>query len=370
MKKSILAFVVIALAIGLSFTYFGRYIFWNFADIGDYRRFPSVIVQKGGKIFSFNETASKTEPGIPSSYLTPEDARDFDQFMREQQTVAFIVIQNDTLLTEKYYDGFSRKSIIPVFSVVKSVVSALAGIAIDEGAVHSVDEPVTNYVKGFRHEGFEQITLEHLLNMRSGISYSEEYFNPFSEMARFYYGKNLDRYVYNSRIKEDPDLHYDYISVNAQIVAMIIENATGKSIPVYLSEKLWSRIGMEYDASWSLDSEKNRRVKAFCCLNVRPLDLAKFARLYLHQGQWEGEQVISSEWVRKSISITNDSRDSGGYPYHYFWRVLEDGSYFAKGILGQYLYVDPSRQLIMLRLGKKAGEVDWINFFREYVKEM
>ena len=370
MKKFIALLIIIIVILIMSFTYIGRYIFWNFADVGDYKKFPSMAVHRGGEVFQFRQSQAEFAWKLPGKFAAGEEGRDMDAFLANHQTLALIVIRNDTLLTEKYFDGFSRESVIPVFSVAKSVVSALVGIALDEGTLRSVNDPITRYVTGFKHNGFGEITLEHLLNMRSGIIYSESYFNPFSEMAKFYYGKHLDRYVLNSRIREAPGLHYDYISVNTQMLAMALENQAGIPLPQYLEEKIWKRIGMEYDASWSLDSKKHQRVKSFCCLNARPLDLAKFARLYLKEGNWEGEQIISREWVRRSISIDNDSKDSRGYPYHYHWRVLEDGSFFAKGILGQYIYIDPSRNLIMMRLGKKEGDVDWIDFFRELERQI
>ena len=145
---------------------------------------------------------------------------------------------------------------------------------------------------------------------------------------------------------------------------MILEESTGKKLPQFLEETLWSRLGMEYDASWNMDSRKHETTKAFCCINARPLDYAKFARLYLNRGNWEGDQVIPEGWIDESIRITNDSRDSRGYPYHYYWRVLEDGSFFAKGILGQYIYIDPADNLIMMRFGKKESNIDWVDFFR------
>lgn len=363
--KKIIALLIISLAVlVMVFTYIGRYIFWNFADIGDYKKFPAMDVHHGEKVFYFRTGEASKKFQLPDPYRVSGEDHDLESFLSDKNTLAFIVIRNDTLLMEKYFDGFSRESVIPVFSITKSVVSALVGIALDEGILKSVDDPITDFVTGFSHDGFEKITIGHLLDMRSGIDFSESYFNPFSEMARFYYGKHLDRYVLRSRIKEPPDLHYDYVSVNPQLLAMAIEKVSGMPLPKYLEEKIWKRIGMEYDASWNLDSKKHKRVKAFCCLNARPLDLAKFARLYLHEGNWEGEQVISREWILQSISIVNDSRDGQGYPYHYHWRVLDDGSYFAKGILGQYIYVKPSMNLIMLRFGEKSGDLDWIAFFR------
>ena len=110
-------------------------------------------------------------------------------------------------------------------------------------------------------------------------------------------------------------------------------------------------------------------VKAFCCLNATAIDFAKFGRLYLNHGNWKGKQIIPEEFVHYSMGIHNDSRDSENYPYTYFWRVMDDGSVFAKGILGQYIYLDPSKNLIIVRFGSKRGDVHWSALIQEIAKQ-
>jgi len=129
-------------------------------------------------------------------------------------------------------------------------------------------------------------------------------------------------------------------------------------------------MGMESDATWNVDSRKNREIKAFCCLNATARDFARFGLLYLHRGHWNGKSIVPEEWVRESLTIRNDSRDSQGYPYGYMWRVLEDGSFFAKGILGEYIFVCPEKNAVIVRLGSMAGDVNWVEFFRCLVKEL
>ena len=127
---------------------------------------------------------------------------------------------------------------------------------------------------------------------------------------------------------------------------------------------------MEADATWNMDSRKHGQTKAFCCINAHPLDFAKFGSMYLHMGKWNGKQIIPESWIRESIRITNDSRDSQGYPYHYQWRILEDGSYFAKGVLGQYIYIVPAKNLVILRFGKDTAKIDWISFSRNLFSQL
>ena len=170
MKKFIALLIIIIVILIMSFTYIGRYIFWNFADVGDYKKFPSMAVHRGGEVFHFRQSQAEFAWELPGKFATAEEGRDMDAFLANHQTLALIVIRNDTLLTEKYFDGFSRESVIPVFSVAKSVVSALVGIALDEGTLSSVNDPITRYVTGFKHKGFGEITLEHFAGLGAGTA--------------------------------------------------------------------------------------------------------------------------------------------------------------------------------------------------------
>nr|NQU90559.1 serine hydrolase [Bacteroidota bacterium] len=217
---------------------------------------------------------------------------------------------------------------------------------------------------------FENIRLEDLLNMRSGIKFNEGYSNPFADMAKYYYGRNLNKYIGKIKIEEKPDISYNYIGVNTQLLGMALERATGKKMNVYLEEKIWKPLGMEYDASWSVDSKKHQQIKAFCCINARAKDFAKFGRLYLNHGKMNGKTILPKDWVKKSTSIINDSKDSQGHPYTYQWRVKEDGAIYAKGVLGQYIYIFPEKNIIIVRLGKKATDVKWPMLFEELCREL
>jgi len=239
------------------------------------------------------------------------------------------------------------------------------GIAIDEGYISGTDEIITNYLPELADPGFEKITIEDLLNMRSGIKFNEGYVNPFAEMPKYYYGRNILKYIKKLKIKEAPGKNYDYVSVNIILLGLIIERATKTKLNKYMEEKIWQPLGMQSDASWSVDSKKYKTIKSNCCINGNVVDFAKFGRLYLNKGNWNGNQIIPEEWVVRSTSINNDSRDSQDYPYTYQWRVLENGAFFAKGILGQYIFVFPEKNLIFVRLGKKTAKIDWADLFVE-----
>jgi len=373
MKRNFSRFIpLLAILLLTTSCHLGRYFYWNFAGINDYKKFPAEEVAAGETTFHFFYPEKFIAPDLPEKYQTPNQPAGLSHFLEKNQTVAFLIIRNDTVLFEDYYHNYHEADIIPSFSVSKAFVSALMGIAVDEGFIESADQPITDFVPELLENDprFGLITLEHLLNMRSGIRFNEGYSNPFADMAKYYYGTNLNRYVTKLKIERPPDEVYDYISVNTQLLGMAIEQSTGRSLAELLQEKIWQPLGMEYGASWSMDSERNRQIKAFCCINGQATDFAKFGRLYLNHGSWEEQQVVPEQWVEKSMRIVNDSRDSQGYPYTYQWRVKKDGAIFAKGVLGQYIYVFPEKNIIIVRMGKKDAGVFWADLLEQLCREL
>jgi len=345
-----------------------RYVWWNFADIDDCHKFPANPVQPASVSTPWTCAEVPVVPVV--NHLEGEPISDFNGFLEKNHTVACIVIRNDTLIYEKYFDGYCRSSVLPSFSVAKSFVSAFIGIAIADGKIRSVDQPVTDFLPELKDRRFQKVTIKHLLEMRSGIQFKEAYGNPFSGMAKFYYGLNLKKYTLSLTIADSADRFYNYQSANTQLLAMVLERATGKSLSGYLEEKIWKPMGAEYAASWSIDSRSDQQTKAFCCINARAVDFAKFGQLILDSGIMGGDTIIPPSWVTESLTIQTDSRDSGGFPYTYHWRVTQEGDFFAKGVLGQYIYVCPKKNIVIVRFGKKSGKVSWPGFFRQICRSL
>lgn len=371
MKKQTTLFIFLILIVMtlLSGCHVGRYFFLNAADTKDHERFSFYTIDNAPPVFNFIESKDEHCPEVPEDVATKGNYDSFEKLLEDHHTLAFLVIRNDSILYERYLNGAGQSSLMTGFSVAKTFVSALTGVAVGEGYITSVDQPVTDFLDGFRHPGFERVTVRNLLNMRSGIKFSETYYNPFGHAAKFYYGRNLRKYAYNLRVTKTPGTEYYYNSANTLILAMIIEEATGMKFTEYFTEKIWKPLGMDSAATWNYDSEKHGMVKAFCCLNATAHDFAKFGRLYLNHGEWNGKQVIPRDWVDYSMGIHNDSRDLENYPYTYYWRVLENGNVFAKGILGQYIYLDPSRNLIIIRFGKKRGNIHWSKLIEKIAEQ-
>ncbi|WP_442588594.1 serine hydrolase domain-containing protein [Pedobacter sp. AW31-3R] len=338
-----------------------RFVVYNFADINDYKKFPSHALQHGGEKFLFHTSAQ--EKGPKKITVEGKEPVPFEKYLEDNNTVAFMVIHNDTIQYEKYFKGYDKTSIVPSFSMAKSVTSILIGCAIDEGLIKSVQEPITNYIPELKKNGFEKVSIEHVLQMTSGIDFNEGYANPFGEVANFYYGRNLRKALLKLKLKREPGKQFEYVSGNPQLLGLILERVLkGRTITEYMQEKLWQPLGMEYDGSWSTDKKKNGMEKTFCCINARARDFAKIGRLYLNKGNWNGRQIVSESWVKQSTKV-DTTKGSASYYQYQWWLPTQRGDFMAQGILGQYIYVNPAKNLVIVRLGKNKGKADWGDVF-------
>jgi len=343
----------------------GRFVVYNFANITDHKIFPKNEVAKGSTTFTFKEGMNQAP--FDSLTVTAKGKKtrvSFEEYLAQNKTVAFLVIQNDTIKYEKYLAKYDESAIVASFSMAKSVLSMLIGAALEDGLIKSTDEPITNYLPELTKNGFDKVTIEHLLDMSSGIKFNESYVNPFGQAASIYYGTNLRKEVAKMKLIHEPGTHFSYSSGDTQVLGLVLNAALkDQSIAQYLSEKIWQPLGMEYDASWSKDRKKNGVEKTFCCINARARDFAKLGRLYLNKGNWNGQQIITEEWVNKSV-IPDEENGGDGF-YENQWWLKEDGSYAAEGILGQYIFVDPNTNIIIVRLGKNYGKTSaWQKVFK------
>lgn len=281
----------------------------------------------------------------------------FETFLEQRKTVAFLIIRKDTIIYEKYFNEYNRESVFPSFSMAKSFLSILIGCAIDDGYILSVDEPVTKYIPELAKNGFGKVTIKNLLQMTSGLDFKENYSNPFGDVAKIFYGTNLRKAVYKSKLKTEPGKEFNYNSGETQILGLVLERAlNGKTITQYMQDKIWNPLGMEYAASWSTDKDKNGMEKTFCCINARTVDFAKFGRLYLNNGNWNGQQIVSQNWVEESKKI--DTTDGSLWYYQYQWWVTRQ-KFAAEGLGGQLLFVYPANDLIFVRLGTDRSNIGW-----------
>ncbi|SEK66436.1 serine hydrolase domain-containing protein [Parapedobacter koreensis] len=342
----------------------GRFVWFNFAGIGDYKIFPARELHGASDPFLFH---TAVEEKGPKTIDLGSGAVAFDDFLQQTESVAFLVIRNDSILYERYFDDYDQASIVPSFSMAKSVLSMLIGCAIEDGLIGAVQDPVSRYVPEMAKNGFDKVTIEHLLQMTSGLQFNEGYSNPFGEVATFYYGRRLRKATTKLKLETEPGTRFAYASGNSQVLGLVLDRALGdKTITQYLDEKIWQPIGMEYDATWSIDRKKEGLEKTFCCLNARARDFAKLGRLYLHHGNWEGKQLVPADWVRQSTKVDSTAGSNKRYQYQW-WLPTFQGDFLAQGILGQYIYVNPAKNLIIVRLGHKV-KANWFNVFINLAK--
>lgn len=169
-------------------------------------------------------------------------------------------------------------------------------------------------------------------------------------------------------MQSEPGKKFEYSSGDSQLLGLILERSLkGTTVTSYLQEKLWTPLGMEFDASWSIDRKNNGLEKTFCCINARARDYAKLGKLYKNKGKWNGKQIVSEKWITQSTQ-KDTTEGSVSYYQYQWWLPTPNEDFMAQGILGQYIYVHPTKDLIIVRLGKKNGNADWWSIFTSLAK--
>lgn len=280
----------------------------------------------------------------------------------ELGTVAFLIIKNDSIWFENYAEGFGVDSQTNSFSMAKSITSALLGKAIKDGSIKSLDQPISDFYE--QYEG-SQTTVGDLSSMASGLDWDESYTSPFSVTARAYYDDNLAETILNQKVIETPGKSFKYLSGNTELLGMVIEKATGKKLANYMSEAFWQPLGAEQEALWQVDDAEHQLVKSYCCIASNARDFARFGKLYKNEGNWNGQQLIDSSFVAKSVKAR--FVDSPQYGYG-FWLSdhLDKALFVMRGILGQYVIVSPEDDVIIVRLGHQRGGQTGTSFSSDF----
>jgi CubicO group peptidase (beta-lactamase class C family) len=348
-----------------------RALVWRESDVGDQHRFPTRRIPAGANPSPLPAGAELALDVAPAAADT-----ELDEFLRADDTLAFLVVHEDRLVRERYFDGAGRGSRQTSFSVAKSFLSTLIGIAIDEGLIESVEDPVTVYIPELaqRDRRFEQITLRDLLTMSSGLRYWDTDLPwPWADDTYTYYGVDLREVALNkTEIERPPGEEWHYNNYNPLLLGLVLEHATGMSVSEFMATRLWQPLGAEADATWNLDSARSGFEKLESGINATAADYARFGLLYLHGGEWNGARIVSEEWVR--AATRNDASTDPAPHYQYFWWVdLErPGRFYALGDYGQYVYVAPDVDAVVVRLGRDWG-VDnrtWLDTFRSLVDRL
>ncbi len=332
--------------------YISRAIIHGHARIDNYKIFDYRIVENAESIPWQHDSLYNLQKINPKSLLV------MDSF----GTTALVVIRNNKILHEEYWDGATDTTRSNSFSVAKSIVSLLIGCLLDEGKIKSLDQPITDYLPEFKNTNGFTLRIKDLLTMSSGLDWNESYSSLFSPTTKAYYGNHLAEQVLALKVKSEPGKLFDYQSCNTQLLALIIEKVSGQTISDFASEKLWKPLGAEHPAFWSVDRADGVE-KAYCCFNSTATDFARIGQMVLDSGQFNNRQIVSKSYLKEATTPARWLKGEDGSPLDYygyqFWMLTHKGHkvVYARGILGQYIFVIPSLNAVIVRLGTERSKV-------------
>ena len=283
--------------------------------------------------------------------------------LSKTQSVAFLVVQNDSILTEHYWDSYSDSSLSNSFSMAKSVTTMLVQIAIQKGIIKDWHQKVNSILPELKGPHAGELELWHLSTMSSGLQWDEAYKDPFAVTAKAYYGDDVRKLMLSLPIINEPGKEYNYQSGSTQMLALCLTQATGKSLADLASTWLWKPLQAEHDAQWHTDAQGTEL--AYCCFNSNARDFARFGKLMLHQGNWNGTQILDSSFVQLATSPAL----APFYGYSFWLNESHGTKVFAqRGILGQYVITIPEYKLVIVRLGQHC--LPQVNHFPEDFDEI
>lgn len=372
-KQVIISILIITIGfIVFTDNYYGRLIRWNIPDVYDYQKFPSVTIENSNNPYLIPKRIDKELFSKLEFEREGEAINDFTKLLALTKTNALIVIQNDTIIYENYLNGRNRESLCKTFSVSKSILSILIGIAIDEGHIKSINDPLKKYINDFRNEELGEITIKQCLNQTTGIKYNNK-MSFFSDKAKFYYPTNVRKLIKGIELENEPGTNWSTDEYSILLLGVVLENATGESISNFLEQRIWKKIGMEYPATFSVDSKEHKFEHVADGLNATAIDFAKIGMLLLKKGQWNNKQIIPEEWLSESVSLNESSKtDRYGLSFKYLWWIKrENGDFHAAGHFGQYIFVSPRSNMVIVRFGERKGGVSWwYDIFPKIVDEL
>lgn len=328
---------------------------YSFIHMDEY--LPTKIVEKSDQHFVF---ARKENITLPEEFVHNGNTYNTAHFIDSSDTQGFLVIQDDTIVYENYWKGQQEDIQHISWSMAKSYISALFGIAIEEGHIKNIHQTVDEYLPQLKGSGYEGVKIKDVLQMSSGIKFDETYSDPQSDIQQYWVGfvegDSQDEFTANMVNETTPGTYNKYVSMDTHVLGMIIVKATGKSLTDYLEEKLWKPLGTEYNAYWLVDGHGMEM--ALGGINATLRDYAKIGRLYLNKGNWNGKQIVPAAWFEASVSASEEhlqpesenSSDKGmGYGYQWWITDGDEGEFLAMGVFNQYIYVNPTTNTIIVK---------------------
>ena len=346
--------VAIAALIALAYTFGYDYLFKGIREtylrgetgssVDDGTYFKSHTIAKGNSI-----------PWVKDSLYNKKTLpKDLVEDLKRSKTASFLIIQNGKLVHEEYWDRYNQTSKTNSFSMAKAITVMLVGKAIEQKKIKSIDEKFADFFQNYNNVEFgKYLTLANLAEMEAGLKWDEDYNNPFLPNAKAYYGKSLEEAVFLRGFKEKPGTKFEYQSGSTQLLGFALRKSINKTIAEYASENLWQPLGMEQNAEWNTDDFGME--KTFCCINSNARDFAKLGQLFLNNGEFDGKQILSSNFIEEMRTPTKLSKDAYGMG---LW-INNDAPtkhYYFRGLYGQYIIVIPEKQMVIVRTGMDKRE--------------
>ncbi len=354
---------------------------YNFVNMD--KIFDTTLVKKSDDTFYFNYDLQD----LPEKVFVRGQEIVVDEELKRTRTDGFLIIKNSKIIYESYGEEANEDTKHISWSMAKSFISALFGIAIEEGYIDSIHDPVTKYVPYLRDSAYDGASIKDVLQMSSGAKFNEDYSDFNSDINKlgriFGLGGSLDKFAKELEKEREPGTYNHYVSVDTQVLGMILVRATGRSISEYMEEKLWKKMGTEQDAFWLVD--KNKMEVALGGLNATLRDYARFGYLYLNNGIWNNERVIPESWVKDSTTPLDshvkwgvrveDGNSHLGYGYQWWIPIEpEKGEFFALGIYNQSIYINQTRNIVIVKTSSNHkfndGDLEANKYMSEFIRAL
>lgn len=318
---------------------------------------------------------SKSNISLPDGFEYGGQSFSTQKYLDSSYTQGLLIIQNDTIVYEDYSRGQTAATPHISWSVAKSFISALFGIAMEEGHIKSVEQRVEEYLPELIGSGYEGVKIKDVLQMSAGVGFDENYGDPKSDIQRWFkafaLGSSQDKFAATLENEWEPGTYHHYVSINTHVLGMIIVKATGKSLTDYLQEKIWEPLGAEYPCYWLVDNKGMEM--ALGGLNACLRDYARLGQLFLYEGNWKGDQIVPSAWVAASTTpdephLMPNSKDSAhpdiGYGYQWWVPDSEEGEFLAVGVFNQFIYINPTTRTVIAKTSANQNYYDTDNPYR------
>lgn len=327
----------------------------NFLNL--YKSFNATRLEPSAEPFLF----PREQGELPQAFMVESENIDVTDFLEQSGTTGLVVIKDGKIRFEEYYLGHAEDKLHISWSMGKSFLSALFGIAIEEGYIDSIEQTVTDYVPELVGSGYDNVRIKDVLQMSSGVLFNEDYGDFNSDINRFSrtvaFGSSLDDFAASLVRDKPPGTYHHYVSIDTQVLGMILTRALDRSLSDYLRDKLWQPMGMEHPVYWLKDDHGMEL--ALGGLNVSLRDYAKFGWLYLNKGKWGDKQLVPEQWITDSITPDAPHLEPGkdnpasssqnGYGYQWWIPLGAEDEYSAQGIYHQYIYIDPDQNLVIVK---------------------